>query len=266
MHSCVDETSLMAEVLGIPDFWPTMATLAAIALAASLARGFSGFGAALIFVPLVSALLGPQIAVPLLLVTDGIMTAGMIPGAAKTADQRDVLTMALGALVGVPSGIWLLASLDPTTLRWAIVVLAGGMLIVLVSGWRYREHPTAPLTVLVGFASGICSGAAQIGGPPVVAYWLGGPRHASVVRANIILYFAISTVIAAVGYVLGGLITLQVLVLSAMIAPIYGAGTWVGSRMFGLASEQAFRRICLSMIAFATLVSMPIVDRWLGGS
>ncbi|MCU0802200.1 MAG: sulfite exporter TauE/SafE family protein [Rhodobacteraceae bacterium] len=256
---------MITEVLGIPDFWPTMATLAAIALAASLARGFSGFGAALIFVPLVSALLGPQIAVPLLLVTDGIMTAGMISGAAKTADRRAVLTMALGALVGVPSGAWLLTSLDPTTLRWAIVALAGGMLILLVSGWRYHKHPTAPLTVLVGAVSGICSGAAQIGGPPVVAYWLSGPRQASVVRANIILYFAISTVIAAVMYVWGGLITLQVLLLSAMIAPIYGAGTWVGSRMFDLASEKTFRRICLSMITFATLASMPILDGWLRG-
>jgi hypothetical protein len=33
--------------------------------------------------------------------------------------------------------------------------------------------------------------------------------------------------------------------------------------MFGLASDQTFRRICLSMIALATLVSMPILDGWL---
>jgi uncharacterized protein len=239
--------------------------LAGITIMASLARGFSGFGAALIFVPLVSAVLGPQIAVPLLLVTDGIMTAGMIPKAAKTADRRDVLTMALGAVVGIPTGTWLLTSLDPTTLRWAIVALAGVMLIVLVSGWRYRSRPTAPMTVLVGLLSGVCSGAAQIGGPPVVAYWLGGQSPASVVRANIIFYFAISTLIAAIGYVWGGLITLQILAIAAIIAPIYGLGTWAGSQMFGLASEQTFRRICLAMIAFATLFSMPILDGWLRG-
>ncbi|MGL5009874.1 MAG: sulfite exporter TauE/SafE family protein [Paracoccaceae bacterium] len=255
----------MPEILGTPDFWPTLAMLAAITLMASLARGFSGFGAALIFVPLVSALLGPQIAVPLLLVTDGVMTAAMVPGAARTADRRDVLTMALGALVGVPTGTWLLTSLDPTTLRWAIVVLAAVMLIVLVSGWRYRRRPTAPLTVLVGLVSGFCSGAAQIGGPPVVAYWLGGPSSAPVVRANIIFYFAVTSLISVVGYVGGGLITLQILALSAIIAPLYGLGTWAGSRMFGLASEQTFRRICLAMIAFATLVSMPVLDGLLRG-
>jgi uncharacterized protein len=256
----------MALIFGTPDFWPALAMLVVVTLAASLARGFSGFGAALIFVPLASALLGPQVAVPLLLVTDGIMTAGMIPAALRAADRRDVLTMSLGALVGVPAGTWLLTSLDPVTLRWAIAALAAVMLVVLVSGWRYRNRPTAPLTILVGLVSGLCSGAAQIGGPPVVAYWLGGQSPASVVRANIIFYFAISTLIAAVGYVWGGLITWRILALALVIAPVYGLGTWAGSRMFGLASEQTFRRICLAMIATATVVSLPLLDGWLRGA
>ena len=255
----------MAGILGTPDVWPSLALLAAITLAASLARGFSGFGAALIFVPLVSALLGPQVAAPLLLVTDGLMAAGMIPGAVRAADRRGVLTMAMGAVVGVPAGTWALASLDPQVLRWGIFGLAVLMLALLASGWRYRGRPKAPLTVLVGAVSGLFSGAAQIGGPPVVAYWLGGTSPAPTVRANIVFYFAISTVISAVGYVWGGLITWRVLALAAIIAPIYGLGTWAGSRMFGLASEQAFRRICLAMIAVAALISMPALDGWLRG-
>lgn len=255
----------MAEILGTPDIWPKLALLAAITFAASLARGFSGFGAALIFVPLVSALLGPKVAAPLLLVTDGVMAAGMIPRAVKAADRPAVLTMALGALVGIPAGTWLLAALAPRTLRWAIVVVAALMLALLVSGWRYRDRPKASLTVMVGVVSGLFSGAAQIGGPPVVAYWLGGPIPAPVVRANIVFYFAATTVIAAVGYVWGGLITLPILMLAATLAPVYGLGTWAGSRMFGLASEQTFRRICLAMIALATLISMPVLDGWLRG-
>lgn len=253
----------MSSLFGSADSLPTIASLIAVTLAASLARGFSGFGAALIFIPLASAFLGPKVAVPLLLVVDSIMTAAMIPAAVRASDQRDVLTMALGALVGVPAGTWLLTSLDPMSLRWGIVGLAAAMLVVLVSGWRYRNRPSPPLTVLVGLVSGFCSGAAQIGGPPVVAYWLGGPGSARTVRANIIFYFAVTSVIAAVGYVWGGVITLQVLAFAGVIAPVYGLGAWAGSRMFGLASEQSFRRICLIMIAIATLVSMPVLDSWL---
>lgn len=253
----------MSTLFGTPDYGATLAVLLAVTLAASLARGFSGFGAALIFIPLASALLGPRVAVPLLLVADGVMAAGMIPGAIRKADRREVLTMAVGAVIGVPTGTWLLTSLDPLTLRWGIVALAALMLSLLLSGWRYHGRPKPPLTVLVGLISGLFSGAAQVGGPPVVAYWLGGTIPAATVRANIVFYFAITTAIGAVGYVWSGLITPHTLLLAVLIAPVYGLGTWAGSRMFGLASEQTFRRICLSMIALATAVSMPVLDSWL---
>lgn len=253
----------MSNLFGTPDYAGILALLLAITFAASLARGFSGFGAALIFIPLASALLGPKVAVPLLLVADGVMTAGMVPGAVRKADRRDVLTMAVGAFVGVPTGTWLLTTLDPLVLRWGIVALAALMLALLLSGWRYRGRPKPPLTILVGVISGFFSGAAQVGGPPVVAYWLGGTIPASTVRANIVFFFAITTALGAIGYVWSGLITLQILLLALIIAPVYGFGAWAGSRMFGLASDQTFRRICLTMIALATVVSMPVLDGWL---
>lgn len=255
----------MSDLPALPADAQTIVLLAAIAFVASLARGFSGFGAALIFMPLASALLSPKLAAPLLLVADGVMTAGMVPGAVRIADRRGVLTMAIGALAGVPAGAWLLSTLDPQSLRWAIFALALAMLVLLASGWRYRNRPRAPLTVLVGLMSGLFSGAAQIGGPPVVAYWLGAPITAATVRANIVAFFAVSTCIAAVGYLWRGLFTPEVLILAVVIAPIYGFGAWAGSRMFGLASEQTFRRICLAMIAGAALVSMPALDGWLRG-
>ena len=85
-------------------------------------------------------------------------------------------------------------------------------------------------------------------------------------RANIILFFAVTTLFSGTGYVWSGLITVRVLMIAALIAPVYGYGTWAGSRMFGLASEQTFRRICLTMICVATLISMPALDGWLRGA
>jgi uncharacterized membrane protein YfcA len=55
--------------------------LIAIAFIAGLARGFSGFGAALIFIPLGGAIIGPKLISPVLLVIDGLATLGMIPPA-----------------------------------------------------------------------------------------------------------------------------------------------------------------------------------------
>lgn len=236
-----------------------VAWAAALAAAlAGLARGFSGFGAALIFIPLASALLGPRVAAPLLLVVDNILAAPLIPAAWRQASRREVATLAAGTLVGAPFGAWLLLHGDPVTLRWAMSALALAMLGLLASGWRYRGTPSGSASLGVGLAAGLCSGAVQMGGPPVVAYWLGGAIPANRVRANIVLFFAASGAISAAVYLLGGLLTVEVLRLALVVGPAYGAGLWAGSRLFGLASERLFRGICFALIAIAAVLGAPV--------
>src|SRR5215472_17387339 len=230
------------------------------AFVAALARGFSGFGSALIFVPLASTAIGPQAAAPLLLLIDGVTAVGLVPNAWRHADKRDVGTMSIGALAGIPLGAWILVKSDPLLIRWAIALFGALLLALLTSGWRYRGKPSAAITVSVGAAAGLLSGAAQIGGPPIVAYWLSRPIPTETVRANIVLYFAITTVISATAYFAGGLLTPSVVGLALVTGPVYGLGLYAGSRMFGLASEMTFRRMCFALIAFAIVLSLPVLD------
>ena len=238
----------------------TLILLAISAFLAALARGFSGFGSALIFVPLASTAIGPQAAAPLLLIIDGVAAAGLIPRAWRHADRRDAGTMSIGALVGIPLGAWILIKSDPLLIRWAIALFGTLLLALLMSGWRYRGRPTAAITVCVGAAAGLLGGAAQVGGPPVVAYWLSRPIPAETVRANIVLYFAITTVISGTAYLAGGLLTSSVVGLALVTGLIYGLGLYTGSRMFGLASDMTFRRICFVLIAVAIMLSLPVLD------
>jgi uncharacterized membrane protein YfcA len=234
--------------------------LLASAFLAGLARGLSGFGAALIFMPLASAIIGPALAAPLLLVVDAVMATAMIPAAWSRADRRDVGFMTLGAAIGIPAGTFILAWTDPLVVRWAIVTVVGMLLAVLASGWRYHGQPSPAATVGVGSVSGVFTGVAQIGGPPVVVYWLGGTIPSAVVRANMVLYFAASTVLTGSSYLIGGLITQPVFVLALSTGPLYGLGLYCGSRLFGIASEIAFRRICYGLIAVAAVIGLPIFD------
>ncbi|ANP88654.1 sulfite exporter TauE/SafE family protein [Rhizobium leguminosarum] len=224
--------------------------LMAFAFIAGLARGFSGFGAALIFIPLGGAIVGPKLISPILLVIDGIATLGMIPPAWRGANRREVLIMAAGAALGVPAGTAMLALLDPTILRWSITIIAIALLALLVSGWRYHGAPSAPLS----------SGAAQLGGPPVVAYWLGGKSDFTRVRANVVLYFSISSVFSAISYYIGGLFVPAVFALTVVILPSYMVGLYGGSKLFGLAEERTFRIACYVLIAAAAIIGMPLLD------
>lgn len=230
------------------------------AFVAGCARGFSGFGGALIFVPVASSLVGAKLAVPLLLIVDLVLTPGLIPKAWRNADRANVGVMALGAVIGVPTGTYLLTHVDDVVIRWAIVAIVVGLLALLMSGWRYHGRPHGVLTAAVGMTSGLFSGAAQVGGPPVVAYWLGGAFLPQTVRANIVLYFAISSVLSVASYLVAGLLSRETLALSLTIGPTFALGLFTGSHLFGRADEATFRRICHGLIAIAAIIGLPALD------
>jgi uncharacterized membrane protein YfcA len=254
----------MMSALGFESFTSaSMFFLAGSAFIGGLARGFSGFGSALIFIPLASSIIGAKLASPLLLVIDFVAAAPLIPDGWRQADRRDVGTMLLGSFIGVPIGAWALTQMDPLTVRWMIVVLIVPMLALLMSGWRYRGTPTMALTAAVGAVAGFFNGVAQVGGPPIVLYWLRDDTAARVVRANIIVFFAASSVFTIFSYLIGGVLTTSVIGLAVLTGPAFGIGLWLGSQMFGLASEETFRRICYALIALAALVSLPVFDGWL---
>ena len=229
-----------------------------IAFIAGLSRGFSGFGAALIFMPMASLFIGPKLAAPVLMVVDGIMALPLIPPAFKNANMREITFLLAGAIVGVPLGTYVLKFTDPLILRWIIAGLAIAMLALLISGWRYKAKPHDAAAVATGGLSGLFSGIAQIGGPPIIAYLLGSNREGAQVRATTIVFFAGTGLMSAITYIAGGIVTSQVLWLALITGPAYGVGLWLGARIFGLASAETFRRVCFGLIALSVVLSLPI--------
>jgi uncharacterized membrane protein YfcA len=238
----------------------TLVFVAASATVAGLARGFSGFGAALIFIPLASTAIGPRNAAALLLIVDIVMASPLLPRAWTIADRSNVGRLLIGTLIGVPIGTLVLTFADPIAIRWMIAALVLAMLALLMSGWRYHRRPAAPVDAGVGLVAGFFSGVAQVGGPPVVAYWLGTMKEPDLVRANIVVYFAASALLTFVSYTIAGLLTTKVLGIALLIGPAYGLGLWIGSHSFGVASAATFRWICYGLIAGAGLVSLPALD------
>jgi uncharacterized membrane protein YfcA len=238
----------------------TAVAICAIAFVSGTARGFSGFGSALIFMPLASSMAAPRLIAALLLIIDFVGTLPMIPNAWKHADRKATAVMALGALVGVPLGTWFLSRLDPVTTRWIISGFVFALLLLLLSGWRYRGDDHAALSIGVGGLSGFCGGLAQTGGPPIVGYWLGRPVAPAIARANVVLFFAASDFFSVVSYSLTGLITSDAIRFSLLVGPVYAVGVLIGASLFGRASETLFRAICYVLIAVAVIVGLPALD------
>jgi uncharacterized membrane protein YfcA len=234
--------------------------ICAIAFISGTARGFSGFGSALIFMPLASSLATPRLIAALLLIIDFVGALPLLPNAWRQADRGATAVIVAGALVGVPIGTWLLTRLDPVTTRWIISGFVSGLLLLLLSGWRYRGKDHAALSVGIGALSGFCSGLAQTGGPPIVGYWLGRPIAPDIARANIILFFAASDFFSVVSYAVSGLLSRETIAFSLIVGPVYAIGVRFGTSLFGRASERLFRGICYALIALAVIFGLPALD------
>jgi uncharacterized protein len=235
---------------------------AAIAALAGAARGFSGFGSALIYVPLISAVYEPKIAAVSLLLID---SATGVPYGAKAfpqCDWKNVGPITAAALLLLPLGTFLLLIVDPTLLRWFIGAFVLFALPLLAGGWRYHGKPKLPITLAVGAIAGLTSGAVQISGPPVILYWLGGALKAAIARANMFVFFGVLDVAGLINYFIEGLFSRQSLALAVLLAIPYTLPFLYGAIWFHRASEGIYRRIAYALIGIAGLVSLPIFDRW----
>jgi uncharacterized protein len=238
----------------------TALAICVIAFISGTARGFSGFGSALIFMPLASSLAAPRLIAALLLIIDFVGSLPLLPGGWREADRKATAVIVAGALVGVPIGTWLLTRLDPVTTRWIISGFVSALLLLLLSGWRYRGPDHVVLSVGIGALSGFCSGLAQTGGPPIVGYWLGRPIASHIARANIILFFAASDFFSVVSYAVSGLLSRDAMLFSLLVGPVYAIGIGFGTLLFGRAGERLFRGICYGLIALAVLFGLPALD------
>jgi hypothetical protein len=232
----------------------------AIAVIAGLVRGFSGFGSALIYMPLISVLYGPKVAAPTLLLIDTICSLPFTVHAAPQCNPREVAWVSLAGFVFLPIGVMALVYIDAILLRWFIVALVLLALVALISGWRYHGRPTVPASLATGAIAGFGGGAVQIAAPPLLIIWLSGANNAATVRANIMVYFVPQALLAMVMYYWSALFTGETIVLSILLGMPFAVAMTAGVYSFHGSSEMLYRRVAYVIIALAGIVSMPVFD------
>lgn len=239
---------------------PRFSIAMGIAVLAGLVRGFTGFGSALIYMPLISAVYGPRLAAPTLLLIDTICSLPFALKAIPDCNWREVRMVMITGAIGVPLGVAALVYVDALALRWFIAVLVLIAVAILASGWRYHGRPTVGASLGVGALAGFGAGAVQIGAPPLLVYWLGGQNSAATVRANIMVYFLMQGVLTFVFYLYGALFTAEALALALLLGLPFGIALALGARWFHGTSDIFYRRLSYIIIAVSGLISLPVFD------
>ncbi len=253
------DSSTFAAVVGEPRFFLALG----IALLAGGVRGFSGFGSALTYVPLMAAVYGPRIAAPTFVISDLVTGVIFLAGVWTKSHWRDVVVMVTCAVIATQFGTLILQYADPVVLRYALCAVSATVVAILASGWRYHGRPRLPITIAVGVLAGLLGGAVQISGPPIILYWLGSGHPPDILRANFYAYFSVFSAASLITYAAHGLVTKQVLALAPFLAPTMIAGMGLGSYLFRFASEKVYRRVGYLIAISSAILGLPLLDHWL---
>ncbi len=235
--------------------WALVA-LGGAALGAGVVRGFSGFGAGLVMAPAFAVLVGPADGVPLMVFLELLALARLLPEALPRVDARTVLVPGIAACLLIPVGSMALVALDPDLLTRLMSLLVLAFVALLASGWRTRRRPGTAALLGVGALSGTLTGAAGIGGPPVVVTLMAGPDEAAGNRANLIGYFGLTQTAALAIFAWRGLFGLSHLAFGLALGVPFFAGLHLGARLFKPGAERAYRGVVLALLAAIALAGL----------
>lgn len=239
------------------DLWTTRNLLVLTTLmVAGVLRGFVGFGAALIIIPIVSLLYGPKEAVALHAVIEIPALFRLVPVAVRHADGKLVWPVIVGLAVMMPVGSWFLAYIDPEIMKLTIAIVVLTLVILVASNWQYKGRIGKPVAFTTGAISGMIQGAAGVGGPPIVAVLLSRPDPPDVIRGNILATMAAIHVFAIGVYGAYGFFTKDIVILGVLFSPPFFLAISLGARHYDKGGSSYYRRAALTVLACVALVSL----------
>lgn len=227
-------------------------------LIAGVVRGFTGFGTALIVVPVAGIFLTPSEILLLVGVSGILSNLLLVPDAWGQADRSEVGIMALAAIIGVPIGVALITTLDPLTVRWAVTVVATFTLIAVISGWQWRGRLGPKGLGGIGLGAGVVGGLTALSGPVVIIFYLANARKAVAVRANMILFLGALDVLLIFNVFAGGTGTAVTIWLGILVSVPYLVSITLGRALFDPTRERAYRLAAYAVVAGAVLTGLPI--------
>lgn len=225
----------------------------AIAALAAFAQAVSGFGSALVAVPLLSVLAGPRTAVVTITALSIAMTALATVRERRHVEWRVAGTLALTGLLGMPVGLLLLSTLDARTLTLVIAALVVVFALVLASGWA--PHPGPWVRRAAGVTSGAMLTSTGMNGPPLVITLQAMRLRADRFRATLQAVFCSQDVAAVLGFAVVGQLSRTALVAIAAGLPGLPLGWLLGDRIFTGLDAAVFRKVVLGMLVLSAVAA-----------
>ncbi len=250
----------MPEGLHLALATPGLGWMAFTIFCAGIVRGFTGFGTALIFVPVAAQYLPMVEVIPVIMLTGLVTATALMPTAWRAADKPEVAVLVAAVAVTAPFGLWLMSVTEALTLRWIVTGVVLLTLAAVVTGWRWHGRLGWGGRLGIGGASGVIGGMTGLTGPVVITFYLANARSAQAVRANTILFLASCDIVIIASLAVSGQVAERALWLAPILSAPYLVTALIGQALFDPAYETLYRRIAYGVVFLAVISGLPLLD------
>jgi uncharacterized membrane protein YfcA len=238
------------------------AALAVIAFLGALIFGVTGFGAALVTIPLATHLVPLKFALALFALADIAAALSVGLENPKNAVRREWTRLVPMILVGTALGVTLLVNLPRAAGLLLLGAFVVGFAIYTLVG-RAQERVVSPRWAWVaGLAGGITSTVFGAGGPPYAIYLSQRGLTKEAFRATMGFATLTSISLRIVAFLLTGLLLDAEVWLKALaVVPACLVGIWVARRIYLSISREALMRAVavLLLLSGASLISRAVL-------
>ena len=230
---------------------PVIAGAVGIAFLAAGTQSVTGFGFALVMVPLLSLIWDVKLAVVTSTLLTTVATVPLTLEVWRSIRPWKVAPLLLGSLVGIPVGIVILDRIDPQALKIfvAAVVIAASLILYFAPRLRLGGGGIGS-PVVVGMLSGVLRASTSMGGPPAVLYVLSRERGIEQFRSTILAFFLPSSLLTLTAMAIAGRGTPEVLGTSGVALPALAAGLLAGAWLRSRVQQEVFRTVALAVLVF----------------
>ncbi len=244
--------------------WSIILISGLICLTAATVTGFSGFGFALIAVPLLTLVLDLKFVVPLVLLMSLFSVVVLSANKLRFFREPTIVFIFIGTMAGLMVGTYSLANFDTSVLKKILgIVVALFALHIFLRARREREPERReglgpatgiPVALFVGILSGLAGGLFGTSGPPLVIYVDYFAKDKSSFRAQLLVLFVLHDVFRLFLYIHFSLMNMEVVRFGLWLLPGVCVGLLVGSRMHYQVNEKTFSRAVAAMLLVSGLL------------
>lgn len=229
---------------------------ALIVLAASLVKGTTGFGFALVATPLLLLLWEPLVMIPVLIPTGMAADILIVTQNRHRLEWGRVAPMAAAGVLGIPLGTVILLIVPSAALKIGVALVVLASAIILMTGARVNIPRERVASGVAGFISGLLLTSTTISGPPVTLLLINQRWAKDVFRTSLALFFLTLQGFAIVSLAVSGVLTFSTLVVSMTLWPSVLLGYALAVRVLPHIPQEAFLRIATVVVMAAGVLAL----------